>query len=69
MQSSTWRHITKTLGEHKYELNILLDNLQKFNCRTLLKEAGLNDVVPVAHMNEHGSNRIKARDVAVIFQK
>ena len=38
-------------------------------CRIILKETGLNKVVPVSHMNEHGSHTIKILDIKNIFQK
>ena len=37
--------------------------------RIILKETGLNRIVPVSHMNDHGSHNIRILDIKNIFQK
>ena len=37
--------------------------------RIILREAGLHQLVPVSHMNDHGSTSIRVRDMDSVFQK
>ena len=48
---------------------ILIFGVYTFIVRIILKETGLNKIVPVSHMNEHGSHTIKILDIKNTFQK
>ena len=50
--------------EHTREVSLVIVFI-----RIILKETGLNKIVPVSHMNEHGSHNLKILDIKNIFQK